>query len=183
MNNFFSTRVGIGLLSLVIPITTFAIAVFVSLPIEYKFNVSAQVVDVDEPPTNATEELDVKVDPTEPLPVNGTIIVDITNADDVDLNALPPDGVSIIVTNSTLTVTNNPVEISEEGAGGTPPTVSEGFGTGPSINNDENEVQESSDGGGDGGGGDDDGGDGGDGDDGDDGGNGGNGGNGDEDDE
>ena len=47
-------------------------------------------MDVDEPPTNATEELDVKIDATEPLPLNGTIIVDIAEADDIDIDAIPP---------------------------------------------------------------------------------------------
>ena len=53
-------------------------------------DVYAQVVDADEPPTNATEELDVKIDATEPLPLNGTIIVDIAEADDIDIDAIPP---------------------------------------------------------------------------------------------
>jgi hypothetical protein len=148
MNNLVSSQMYVGSLSVAILITTLAIAITVlaSLPGEDKYNVNAQVVDVDEPPTNATEELDVKVDATEPLPVNGTIIVDITDADDVDLNALPPEGVSIIVTNTTLTVTNHLVEISEEGASETsPPTDTEGFSTGPSIPNNENEVGEGSD--------------------------------------
>jgi hypothetical protein len=142
MNNFIESKRIIESFSVVVVLTTIlAVGVFAD---EDKSNVSAQVVDIDEPPTNATEELDVKVDPTEPLPVNGTIIVDITNADDVDLNALPPEGVSIVVTNSTLTVTNHPVEISE-GASGTPPTDAEGFSTGPTISNNEDEVEGSSD--------------------------------------
>lgn len=43
------------------------LAIFISL-LGDKSIVSAQVVDVDEPLTNATEELDVKIDATEPLP-------------------------------------------------------------------------------------------------------------------
>ena len=56
-----------------------------------KFNVDAQGVVVDEPPTNATE----------PLPLNGTVMVDITEADDIDIDAIPPEGVSVIITNTT----------------------------------------------------------------------------------
>lgn len=145
MNNFISSKTVIGSLSFAILITTLAIAVFVPLPGEDISIVSAQLVDVDEPPTNATEELDVKIDATEPLPVNGTIIVDITDADDIDIDAIPPQGVSIVVTNTTLTVTNNPVEFSEEEANETPPADAEGFGTGSPVNNNENEVEESSD--------------------------------------
>ncbi|MGH9952157.1 MAG: hypothetical protein ACRD5J_11050 [Nitrososphaeraceae archaeon] len=81
------------------------------------FNVDAQLVDVDEPPTNATEELDVKIDATEPLPLNGTIMVDIAGADDIDIDAIPPEGVSVIITNTTVTVTNSPVDMEEGGEG------------------------------------------------------------------
>jgi hypothetical protein len=81
----------------------------------YKSDVDAQVIVVDEPPTNATEELDVKIDATEPLPPNGTIMVDIAEADDIEINAIPPEGVSVIMTNTTVTVTNSPVEIEEDG--------------------------------------------------------------------
>ena len=74
-------------------------------------------MDVDEPPTNATEELDVKIDATEPLPLNGTIIVDIAEADDIDIDAIPPEGIAVIVTNTTVTVTNSPADIEEGGNG------------------------------------------------------------------
>jgi hypothetical protein len=76
--------------------------------------VSAQVVIKDETPTNATEELDVKVYPTEPLPANGTILVDITEADDIDIETIPPEGVTIVITNSTITVTDNDVSIPDQ---------------------------------------------------------------------
>lgn len=52
MNNFILSKTVIGSLSFAILITT--LAVFVSLLGEDKSIVSAQVVDVDEPPTNAT---------------------------------------------------------------------------------------------------------------------------------
>jgi hypothetical protein len=147
MNNFVSSQTYVGSLSVATLMTTLAITAFASFPGEDKSNVNAQVVDVDEPPTNATEELDVKIDATEPLPVNGTIIVDITDVDDVDINALPLEGVSIIVTNTTLTVTDHLVEILEGGgaSGTSPPTDTEGFSTGPSNLNNENEVGEGSD--------------------------------------
>lgn len=47
----------IGLLA--ITVTSCAVILFVSFLDDDKSIVSAQVVDVDEPPTNATEELDV----------------------------------------------------------------------------------------------------------------------------
>jgi hypothetical protein len=114
MINFISSKKIIGSLSVLI-LTTILAAGLLALFLTNDDNniANAQVVDVDEPPTNATEELDVKVDATEPLPANGTLVVDISEADDIDIDAIPPLGVSIVVTNTTLTVTNNPVEITE----------------------------------------------------------------------
>jgi hypothetical protein len=51
----------------------------------YTSNADAEVIVVDEPPTNATEELDIKIDATEPLPLNGTIMVDVAEADDMSI--------------------------------------------------------------------------------------------------
>ena len=106
-------------------------------------NLDAQVVVVDEPPTNATEELDVKIDATEPLPLNGTIMVDISEADDIDIDAIPPEGISVIITNTTVTVTNNPVDI-EEGEE-VSDTTSIATGTTPDDDEDELEVSVNND--------------------------------------
>lgn len=89
------------------------------------FDADAQLIDVDEPPTNATEELDVKIDAAEPLPLNGTVTVDIPGAEDIDIDAIPPEGVSVIITNTTVTVTNSPAEI-EEGAGSDTASIATG---------------------------------------------------------
>ena len=90
-----------------------SIAVFFSLP-DSNTIVSAQPVVMDETPTNATEELDVKIYPTEPLPANGTIVVDITEADDLDIETIPPEGVTIVMTNTTITLTNEDIEIPDQ---------------------------------------------------------------------
>jgi hypothetical protein len=109
MNNLVSSRFAISAYLITALLTiTLCVSAF-----DGTFNVDAQVVDVDEPPTNATEELDVKIDATEPLPLNGTIMVDIAEADDIDIDATPPEGISVIITNSTVTVTNSPVDIEE----------------------------------------------------------------------
>src|SRR5215218_7204263 len=76
--------------------------------------VNAQLVVMDETRTDPTEELDVKIYPTEPLPANGTVIVDITEADDIDIETIPPEGVTIIMTNTTIIVTNEDIEITEK---------------------------------------------------------------------
>ena len=94
-------------------IIAISIAVFFLLP-DSSTIVSAQLVVMDETPTNATEELDVKIYPTEPIPANGTIIADITEADDVDIETIPPEGVTIVMTNTTITLTNEDIEIPDE---------------------------------------------------------------------
>jgi hypothetical protein len=93
-------------------ILAISIAVFFSLTDSNP--ISAQLVVKDETPTNATEELDVKIYPTEPLPANGTIIVDITEADDLDIETIPPEGVTIVMTNTTITLTNEDIEIPDQ---------------------------------------------------------------------
>jgi hypothetical protein len=90
-----------------------SIIIFFSLIISNAI-VNAQLVVMDETPTDPTEELDVKIYPTEPLPANGTVIVDITEADDIDIETIPPEGVTIIMTNTTITVTNKDIEIPDQ---------------------------------------------------------------------
>jgi hypothetical protein len=90
-----------------------SIIIFFSLIISNAI-VNAQLVVMDETPTDPTEELDVKIYPTEPLPANGTVIVDITEADDIDIETIPPEGVTIIMTNTTIIVTNEDIEIPDQ---------------------------------------------------------------------
>jgi|SRR5215218_2993853 hypothetical protein len=75
---------------------------------------NAQLVVMDETPTDPTQELDVKIYPTEPLPANGTVIVDITEADDIDIETIPPEGVTVVMTNTTITVTNEDIETPDQ---------------------------------------------------------------------
>src|SRR5918993_4229271 len=90
-----------------------SIVIFFSLIISNAI-VNAQLVVMDETPTDPTEEIDVKIYPTEPLPANGTVIVDITEADDIDIETIPPEGVTIVMTNTTITVTNEDIEIPDQ---------------------------------------------------------------------
>jgi len=90
-----------------------SIIIFFSLLISNAI-VNAQLVVMDETSTDPTEELDVKIYPTEPLPTNGTVIVDITEADDIDIETIPPEGVTIVMTNTTITVTNEDIEIPDQ---------------------------------------------------------------------
>jgi hypothetical protein len=73
--------------------------------------VSAQPLSKDTPTGNLTGELDISIDPAEPLPANGTVTISTEGATDTDMNAFPPEGVYVIISSDTVTVTNQTVDI------------------------------------------------------------------------
>jgi hypothetical protein len=83
--------------------------------------VSAQPLVKDTPIGNLTEGVDISISPAEPLPANGTVSISTAGATDTDMNAFPPEGVTVIISSNTVTVTNQPVDIAtaEEEAGET----------------------------------------------------------------
>ena len=81
--------------------------------------VSAQPLTMDTPTGNLTGEIDISIDPAEPLPANGTATISTKGATDTDLNGFPPEGVYVIISSDTVTVTNQTVDIAtseEEGS-------------------------------------------------------------------
>jgi hypothetical protein len=54
--------------------------------------VSAQPLTKDVPTGNLTGEVDISIDPGEPLPDNGTVTISTEGATDTDMNAFPPEG-------------------------------------------------------------------------------------------
>src|SRR5919107_110668 len=66
--------------------------------------VSAQPL-VMNTPTN------IAINPEEPLPANGTVSISTEGAIDTDMNVIPPEGVTVIISNDTVTVTNQTVDI------------------------------------------------------------------------
>jgi len=82
----------------------------------------AQVLDRDvEAPTPglngtvSTEPPDVSIDisPLEPLPINGTVTMSLEDVLDTNMNEIPPQGVTVIISNESVTVTNHEVTIEE----------------------------------------------------------------------
>ncbi|MGI0045120.1 MAG: hypothetical protein ACRD47_15555, partial [Nitrososphaeraceae archaeon] len=73
--------------------------------------VSAQPLTMDTPTGNLTGEIDISIDPAEPLPANGTSTISTEGAIDTDLNGFPPEGVYVIISSDTVTVTNQTVDI------------------------------------------------------------------------
>lgn len=78
----------------------------------------AQIVEIEEPTGNFTEGTVVNIDLDEPLPPNGTVIVDIMGIDDINVDGVPPLGMTILVQNDTITLTDQNVVISNDMASG-----------------------------------------------------------------
>src|ERR671914_1101102 len=66
--------------------------------------VSAQPL-VMNTPTN------IAINPEEPLPANGTVSISTEGAIDTDMNVIPPEGVTVVISSDTVTVTNQTVDI------------------------------------------------------------------------
>jgi hypothetical protein len=66
--------------------------------------VSAQPL-VMNTPTN------IAISPEEPLPANSTVSIITEGATDSDMNVFPPEGITVVIENNTVTVTNQTVDI------------------------------------------------------------------------
>jgi hypothetical protein len=73
--------------------------------------VFAQPLTKDTPTGNLTGEVDISIDPGEPLPANGTVTISTEGATDTDMDAFPPEGVYVVISSDTVTVTNQTVDI------------------------------------------------------------------------
>ena len=58
-----------------------------------------------------TDGANISINPVEPLPGNGTVSVSTEGVTDTDMNIIPPEGVTVIISNDTATVTNQEVDI------------------------------------------------------------------------
>lgn len=83
--------------------------------------VNAQVLDRDvEAPTpglngtaGAPPNVSIDISPLEPLPGNGTVTMSLEDVVDTNMNEIPPQGVTVIISNEAVTVTNHDVTIEE----------------------------------------------------------------------
>ena len=74
-------------------------------------HVSAQPLVPSSPTGNLTDGVNISINPDEPLPANGTVTISTEGATDTDMNVIPPEGVSVVISNDTITVTNQTVDI------------------------------------------------------------------------
>jgi hypothetical protein len=82
--------------------------------------VSAQPLVPSSPTGTLTDGVNISINPEEPLPANGTVSISTEGVTDTDMNVLPPEGVTVVIENDTVTVTNQTVDIetADEDEGG-----------------------------------------------------------------
>ena len=73
--------------------------------------VSAQPLVRSSPTGSLTDGANISINPEEPLPANGTVSISTEGAIDTDMNVIPPEGVTVIISNDTAIVTNQEVDI------------------------------------------------------------------------
>jgi hypothetical protein len=72
---------------------------------------SAQPLVPSSPTGNLTDGVNISINPEEPLPANGTVSLSTEGVTDTDMNILPPEGVTVVIENDTITVTNQTVDV------------------------------------------------------------------------
>jgi hypothetical protein len=73
--------------------------------------VSAQPLVMSTPTGSMTDGANISINPEEPLPANGTVSISTEGAADSDMNVFPPEGVTVVIENDTVTITNQTVDI------------------------------------------------------------------------
>jgi hypothetical protein len=63
------------------------------------------------PNGSLTDGANISKDPEETLPANGTVSISTEGAADTDMNVIPPEGVTVVIENDTVTITNQTVDI------------------------------------------------------------------------
>ena len=66
---------------------------------------------VKDTPTGTLTDGSISISPEEPLPANGTVSISTEGVTDTDMNVVPPEGIYVIISNDTVTVTDQPVDI------------------------------------------------------------------------
>ena len=74
-------------------------------------------IQVSAQPLVKNTPANISINPEEPLPANGTVSISTEGATDSDMNVIPPEGVSVIISSDTITVTNHPVDIATDEGG------------------------------------------------------------------
>jgi hypothetical protein len=64
------------------------------------------------------DRANISINPEESLPANGTVSTSTEGVTNTDMNGFPPEGVSVIISHDTVTVTDHAVDVAtDEGDG------------------------------------------------------------------
>jgi hypothetical protein len=99
--------------------------------------VYAQPLVTSTPSGTTTDGINITINPDEPLPANGTVSISTQGAIDSDMNVFPPEGVTVVISNETVTVTSQTVDIETADEGLSNDEGDEGAG----VNGDEEDEQ------------------------------------------
>ena len=102
-------------------IETLATVIMISMALTGFQVVYAQVLDRNvEAPTpglngtaSAPPNVSINISPLDPLPTNGTVTMSLEDVVDTNMNEIPPQGVTVIISNEAVTVTNHEVTVEE----------------------------------------------------------------------
>ena len=73
--------------------------------------VAAQPLVMNTPTGSMTDGANISINPVEPLPANGTVSISTEGVVDTDMNVIPPEGITVVIENDTVTITNQAVDI------------------------------------------------------------------------
>ena len=71
--------------------------------------VMAAPLEKDTPTGNATDQIDLSINPDEILPANGTVILSTSGTNDIDINDPVPPGTTVMIESDQVTITNKEV--------------------------------------------------------------------------
>jgi hypothetical protein len=97
-------------------VTSLSLLLTSTLVFTYNITLKAQIAEIEEPTGNLTGSTVLNIDLEEPLPPNGTVIVDIMGVDDINVDGVPPLGMTLLVQNDTVTLTDENIIISNDEA-------------------------------------------------------------------
>ena len=95
-----------------VAVTGLSLLLTSTLIFTYNSTLKAQIAEIEEPTGNLTGSAVLNIDLEEPLPPNGTVIVDIMGIDDINVDGVPHLGMTLLVQNDTVTLTDENVIIS-----------------------------------------------------------------------
>jgi len=97
-----------------VAVTGLSLLLTSTLIFTYNSTLKAQIAEIEEPTGNLTGSTVLNIDLEEPLPPNGTVIVDIMGIDDINVDGVPPLGMTLLVQNDTITITDQNVVLSND---------------------------------------------------------------------